>query len=194
MPRRMPALLLAALTLCASPAWAATYQIDPAHSSISFKIRHLFTQVPGVFRDFAGTIDYVPGQPEQWKAATTIQAASIDTRVEKRDTHLRSADFFDVEKHSAITFRSTGVTDVTEHGGKLHGLLTLHGVEKPVVLDFTVLGEGKDPWGHQRAGFSATTTLDRREFGIVWNEKLETGGVLLGDAVQVTLELEGVVK
>ena len=194
MSRRMPALLLAALTLGAAPAWAATYQLDPAHSSISFKIRHLFTQVPGVFRDFAGTIDYVPGHPEQWKAAATVQAASIDTRVEKRDTHLRSADFLDVDTYPTIAFRSTEATDVTERGGKLHGLLTMHGVEKPVVLDFTVLGEGKDPWGNQRAGFSATTTLDRREFGIVWNEKLETGGVLLGDEVQVTLELEGVVK
>ena len=180
-------------TLLWSPAvWAANYAIDKDHTTVSFKIRHLFSKVEGTFNDFAGTFVYDPGHPEQWTAEATIQAASIDTNVEKRDQHLRSKDFFDAGKYPAITFKSTGVTDVSATHAKLQGLLSLHGVEKPVVLDVEIHGEGKDPWSNFRAGFTATTTINRKDFGLTWNEVLESGQVLVGEEVQITLEVEGI--
>ena len=173
---------------------ATTYTIDRDHSTVSFKIRHLFSKVQGLFKEFEGTVDYTPGSPETWKAAATIQAASIDTGVGKRDQHLRSADFFDAEKYPAIAFVSTQVTDVTPESAKLHGTLTLHGVEKPVVLDLQIHGEGKDPWGNVRSGFTATTTINRKDFGLTWNQALETGQLLVGEEVPITLEIEGLAK
>lgn len=193
--RRLMLGMIAATWLCgASPAAATTYTIDKDHSAVSFKIRHLFSKVQGGFDDFSGTIDFEPGQPDQWKADAVIQAASINTRHEGRDKHLRSADFFDVEKYPTLTFKSTKVTDATQTSAKLHGVLTLHGVEKPVVLDLAIHGAGKDPWGNIRSGFTGTTTINRKDFGIVWNQALETGEVLLGDDVKVTVEVEGLVK
>ena len=180
--------------LLATPAWATTYVIDTDHTTVSFKVRHLFSKVEGTFRQFEGTLDYVSGHPEQWKTSATIQAASIDTRVEKRDTHLRSKDFFEVDTYPTIAFRSTEITDVQGTNAKLHGLLTIHGVEKPVVLDLEIHGEGKDPWGNVRSGFTATTKINRKDFGLNWNQALETGGVLVGDEVEITLEVEGLVK
>ena len=182
------------LWLIAPAAWATTYQIDPEHSTVGFSIRHLFSNVRGTFNQFEGSFDYVPGHPEQWKADATIQAASIDTHVDKRDTHLRSKDFFDVAKYPTITFKSADVTDVTPTGAKLHGILTIHGVDKPVVLDLAIHGEGKDPWGNVRSGFTATTKLTRKDFGLTWNEALETGQLLVGEEVDITLEVEGIVK
>ncbi|MBI2104064.1 MAG: YceI family protein [Candidatus Omnitrophica bacterium] len=180
--------------LVAPPVWATAYTIDQDHSTVTFKIRHLFSYVRGTFNEFEGTFEYVPGQPDHWKTQAVIQAASIDTRVEKRDTHLRSKDFFDVARFPTITFTSTQVTDATEAGAKLHGLLTIHGIEQPVVLDLAVHGEGKDPWGNQRSGFTATVTINRKEFGLTWNEVVETGQLLVGDEVEITLEIEGIVK
>ena len=174
--------------------WATTYQIDPEHTTASFKIRHLFSKVEGIFDKVDGQFDYVPGHPEQWKATATLQASSIDTRVAARDKHLRSADFFDAEKFPTITFTSTEVTEATAAGAKLHGLLTIHGVQKPVVLDLEIHGEGKDPWGNVRSGFTATTRIDRKEFGLTWNHAVETGQWLVGDDVDITLEIEGLVK
>ena len=195
MRHRFGGFILTALLLGGGPAaWATAYAIDPDHSAVSFKIRHLFSNVQGSFNTFEGRFDYVPDHPEQWKAEATIQAASIDTRVEKRDNHLRSADFFDVEKNPTIAFKSTEVTDTTPTTGKLHGILTMHGVEQPVVLDLDIHGEGKDPWGNLRSGFTATTRINRKDFGIVWNKALETGQLLVGDEVDITLEIEGIVK
>ena len=189
------ALVLAGIVWCGTPlAWATTYKIDPDHTTVSFKIRHLFSYVRGTFDRFEGDFDYAPGHPEQWKASATVQAASIDTRVEKRDTHLRSKDFFDVEQYPTITFKSTGVSDVTATSAKLQGLLAIHGVEKPVVLEVTVHGEGKDPWGNTRSGFTATTTIDRKDFGVSWNKVAEAGQLLVGEEVEVTLEVEGVAQ
>lgn len=187
-------LMIAASLILAPAAGATTYSIDKDHTTVSFKIRHLFSKVEGTFNEFSGTFEYVPGQPEQWKAEATIQAASIDTRVEKRDQHLRSADFFDVEKHPTITFKSATVTDATATSAKLHGLLTIHGVEKPAVLELAVHGEGKDPWGNVRSGFTATTRINRKDFGLTWNETLETGQLLVGEEVEITLEVEGIAK
>ena len=184
------AVLLGGARLAAS----ATYAIDPQHSTVSFKIRHLFSKVEGTFNAFEGTVDFVPGQPDQWRAAAVIQTGSIDTRVEQRDTHLRSADFFDAAQFPTITFTSTGVTGATDTSAVLRGRLSLHGVEHPVELQVTILGEGKDPWGNQRAGFTATTRIARTDFGITWNKALESGGVLLGDEVDITLDISGIVK
>ena len=172
---------------------AATYAIDPDHSAVTFKIQHLFSKVAGTFDRFEGTIEYEPGKPENWKTEAVIQAASIDTRVEKRDNHLRSKDFFEADKYPTITFKSAKVTDVTSQGAKLHGDLTIHGVTHPVVLDLSIHGVGDDPWGNTRAGFTATTTIDRKEFGITWNQPV-VGGLLLGDEVEITLEVEGLLK
>jgi polyisoprenoid-binding protein YceI len=114
--------------------------------------------------------------------------------VEPRDKHLRSEDFFAVEQYPAITFRSTKVTEVTPTSAKLHGLLAIRGVEKPVVLDLAIHGEGKDPWGNIRSGFTATTTINRKEFGVNWNEVVETGQLLVGEEVEVILEVEGIAQ
>ena len=187
------AVLFVSAALCAPPAWAAAYTIDPDHSAVTFKIRHLFSNVTGNFNQFEGTIDYEPGKPETWKTQAVIQAASIDTNVDKRDKHLRSKDFFDVEKYPTITFKSTQVTDAAGEGAKLHGDLTIHGVTKPVVLDLAIHGVGNDPWGNTRAGFTATVKIDRKEFGIDWNQPV-VGGALLGDDVEINLEVEGLLK
>ncbi len=173
---------------------AATYAIDKDHTTVGFKIRHLFSYVQGQFNDFAGSFVYEPGQPETWKVQAAIQAGSIDTNVEQRDKHLRSADFFDVATYPTLTFASSQVTAVTPTSAKVHGLLGLHGVEKPVVLDVEIHGVGKDPWGNVRSGFTATTTINRTEFGLTWNQALETGQLLVGEEVEIRLEVEGIVQ
>ncbi len=192
MRQRFGVFIVAGSLLWASAVWAATYTIDKDHTTVSFKIRHLFSKVEGTFNEFEGSFDYAPGHPEQWKANTIIQAASIFTRVEQRDKHLRSKDFFDVAQYPTLTFQSTKVTDAASTSAKLHGFLTIHGVEKPVVLDLAILGEGKDPWGNVRAAFTATTKINRKDFGLNWNEVLETGQLLVGEEVEITLEVEGI--
>ena len=192
--QRLLALFCFLALLSGRSAWAATYVIDPDHSAVTFKIRHLFSNVTGTFNKFDGTIDYEPGKPETWKAQAVIQAASIDTRVDPRDKHLRSKDFFEVETYPTLDFTSTKVTDAAPGGAKLHGLLKIHGVEKPVVLDLQIHGVGKDPWGNTRAGFTATTRVNRKDFGLTWNKAVEAGGFLVGDDVDITLEMEGLAK
>ena len=182
-----------ALTLCfTSLAIAETYRVDPAHTSVLFRVRHLFTTVTGRFQIFEGKIVYDEKQPTQAKVEGAIDAASIDTNVKKRDDHLRSADFFDVEKYPKITFQSSGVSDLDTPGtkGKMQGTLTMHGVTKPVVLEVSFLGKGKDPGGKERAGFHATTTVDRKQFGLTWNKALESGGLLVGDEVTIEIDIE----
>jgi len=184
-----------ALTLASgSLATAETYRVDPAHTSVLFRVRHLFTTVAGRFQTFDGRIVYDEKQPTQAKVEGTIDAASIDTNVKKRDDHLRSADFFEVEKYPKITFQSSGVSDLDTSGtkGKMQGTLTMHGVTKPVVLEVSFLGKGKDPGGKQRAGFHATTTVDRKQFGLTWNKALESGGLLVGDEVTIEIDIEAV--
>lgn len=184
---------LCLLAVFAPPVSAATYTIDADHSAVTFKIRHLFSKTTGSFNEFEGTFDYEPGKSETWKTEAMIQAASIDTNVEKRDNHLRSNEFFDVEKYPTITFRSAKVTDAAAESAKLHGDLTIHGVTKPVVLDLAIHGVGDDPWGNTRAGFTATTKIDRKEFGITWNQPV-VGSLMLGDEVEITLEVEGLLN
>ena len=182
--------LVFALIGAAAPASAKTYEIDPAHSSVSFKIRHLVGRVRGRFEKFSGTVDYEKGKPAAWKAQADIETASIDTSVSKRDDHLRNPDFFDAEKCPKISFKSRKVGDVKGGSAKLYGELTMHCVTKPVILDFQISGETKDPWGNLRLGASATGTLHRKDWGLTWNKALEAGGVLVGDDVELELDIE----
>jgi len=183
------------LVLSASTALATTYKVDPEHTSVNFTVRHLFTRVHGRFDKFEGTIIFDPKHPEQAKVWGSIEAASVNTNEPKRDKDLRSNHFFDVKKFPKITFKSTAVTDIDRRTktAKVHGFLTIHGVRRPVVLDATYLGAGKDPWGNEKAGFSATLTINRKDYGLTWNEVLETGGVLVGDLVSIELDVEGIV-
>lgn len=175
-----------------SQAFAEAYQIDKDHSSVSFKIKHLFSKVQGHFKDFEGSFTYEPGKPETWSANAVIQTDSIDTSVQKRDEHLKSPDFFDVAQYPTIEFTSAGVTDAAEDKGKLNGILKMHGVEKPITLDLEVHGVGNDPWGNTRLGATASTSINRKDFDLTWNKVLETGQLLVGEDVEITLEIEGI--
>ena len=167
------------------------YTIDSAHSGAHFTVRHMMiTNVRGAFRNVKGTVTFDPQNPAATAVEAEIETASIDTREPQRDAHLRSADFFDVEKFPSIVFRSTGIQAAGEGEWKLTGDLTIHGVTRPVVL--SVEGpapEAKDPWGNFRSGATATTKIKRSEFGLTWNAALEAGGVLVGDDVKIELEL-----
>jgi len=171
---------------------AVILTIDPAHSSIGFHVRHLMiAKVTGRFRTFSGTIHVEP-DPEQSWAEVSIDAASIDTAEPKRDAHLRSPDFFDVEKFPNLTFKSTSVEDRGRGKLEIYGNLTIHGVTKEVVLETESLGQAKDPWGSERAGFTASTTVNRTDFGLGWNQVLEAGGLLVGEKIEIVLEIEAV--
>lgn len=176
--------------MAGAAAAATTYTIDPAHSDVSFKIRHLIANVAGQFAEFDGTISADWDNLEASSVRFAIKAASIDTRNEDRDKHLRSADFFDVEKHPEITFVSDRITKAGDNSYSVTGKLTMHGVTKEVTLPVTYLGEMTDPWGNVKAGFALSTTLDRTAYGIVWNKALETGGFLLGEDVEIEINLE----
>jgi polyisoprenoid-binding protein YceI len=191
---RFSLLVLSAALFLGSPVFAANYAVDVDHTSVSFKIRHILSNVQGHFRQFEGTIAYEPGKPETWSAEGVIQAASIDTNVEPRDKHLRSADFFEVEKYPTISFKTVKVIEASDAAAKLEGLLTMHGIEKPVVLDVEIHGVAKDPWGNTRASFTVTTLLNRKDFGLTWNKTLETGQLLVGEEVKITLEVEGILQ
>ena len=187
-------LILAVLFLMPRLGFAAVYDVDLDHSTVSFKIRHLFSKVEGRFQKFQGTFEYEPGKPETWKTSGTIDTSSVNTNVEKRDAHLKSADFFDVEKFPTIEFKSVKVTEVNEAEGwvKGEGLITIHGVEKPIILEAKLHGEGKDPWGNTRLGFTATTLINRTDFGLGWNKVLETGKMLVGEEVEIIIEVEAI--
>ena len=167
-----------------------TYRIDKAHSEAIFQVRHLLTRVRGRFSDFEGEINYEEQNPEQSSVNVTIKAASVDTSERDRDTHLRSADFFDVEKFPTLTFKSTRVTWKGDDSFDVTGDLTIHGVTRPVTLSATFLGQAKDPWGKDRIAFEAATTINRKDFGLLWNAALETGGFLLGDGVKISLSVQ----
>lgn len=175
-------------------AHAETYTLDKDHTTVGFKVRHLLSWVNGSFKNFDGTFEYDSAKPETWKVNATIEAASIDTAVTPRDKHLRSKDFFDVEQFPAITFKSTGVREFTGNTVKLDGNLTIHGVTKPVTLDVEILGEVTDPWGNELSAFSATTKINRTDFGLTWNKAVETGQLLVGEEVVISLEVSGMKK
>lgn len=167
------------------------WQIDLSHSQIQFSVRHLMiSKVRGQFEQFAGTVNFDEQNPTNTTVNVTVDLNSINTRDEKRDGHLRSADFFDVENNPTMTFVSKAVEQTDEFNGRLIGDLTLHGVTKEIALDVQYSGTAKAPWGTTSAGFSAKGKLNRKDFGLNWNAALETGGVLVGDEVEIGIELE----
>lgn len=169
-----------------------TYQIDSAHSSAQFSVRHMMiSNVKGEFTKITGTVTLDPENLAGSSLDISIDATSINTREPQRDAHLKSADFLDVEKFPIITFKSTKVESDEPGEAKVTGDLTIHGVTKPVVL--AVEGptpEIKDPWGLQRRGATGTTKINRKDFGLTWNAALETGGVLVGEDIKITLDVE----
>jgi polyisoprenoid-binding protein YceI len=181
-------------TLAALPLRADTFAIDPNHSEVSFQIRHLVSQVRGRFNDFAGTVQLDPKNLPASSVEFHIKTTSIDTGVADRDKHLRSADFFDVAKYPEITFKSESIQPAGKDKYNVMGTLTMHGVSKKVTLPVTYAGQLKDPWGNTRAGFQIETTLDRKDYGIVWNKALDAGGAMLGDDVTIAINLETVKK
>lgn len=177
------------------PAFSAAYDIDASHSSVMFKVKHLaISTVTGRFDKFSGTFHYDPKDTGAWKVEAKIEAASINTGIDKRDDHLRSADFFAVDTHAELAFVSKEVMDIQDDRFKVSGDLTLHGVTKSVVLNVEVGGTVKDPWGNERAAFTAETKINRKDFGLTWSKALETGGLVVGEDVKIILEIEGIQK
>ena len=171
---------------------AAVWTIDPDHSNVGFKVRHLMvSNVKGSFDKHTGSVDINDKDITKSKVEVTIDTNSINTNVQKRDEHLRSPDFFDVAKFPTMTFVSKKVAKAGKDKLKVTGDLTLHGVTREVVLDVEPLSkESKDPWGNLRRGTTASTKINRKDFGLVWNKALETGGVVVGEEVTITLEIE----
>ncbi len=169
-----------------------SYSIDKAHSEATFQVRHLITKVRGHFTDFAGTIAFDPDQPADSHVSFTVSAASIDTGVEDRDKHLRSEDFFHVEKFPTLTFESTRAVKKSAQDFDVTGTLTIRGVAKEVTLPVTYLGTAKDPWGNTRAAFESEIAINRKDYGLVWNAALETGGFLVGDEVKISVSIQAI--
>lgn len=169
---------------------AGTWNIDPSHSEVDFTVTHLMiSKVRGRFSDISGSV-VTDGTPEGSKVTVEIGTASINTHESSRDTHLRSADFFDVEKYPKISFVSTAVKSKSDEEFRITGNLTIKGVTKSVDIDVKSEGSGRDPWGNDRAGFSGSLKIDRRDFGLTWNQALETGGVMVSNEVKLTLDVE----
>ena len=169
------------------------WNIDTSHSEILFSVRHMMiSNVRGQFTKFSGNINLDEANPANSSVDVTIDVASINTRDEKRDGHLTSPDFFDAATYPTITFKSTNVEKTGDNTGKIHGDLTIKGVTKAVALDTTFVGKAKSPWGTTSAGFNASTKINRTDFGLTWNVALETGGILVGEEITITIELEAV--
>jgi len=186
------ALVALALATAAATAIAAPekFTIDRAHSEMGFDVRHFFSKVHGRFEDFQGTIVFDANDPSKISVEGTATTASISTDNERRDSHLRSADFFDAEKYPTLSFKSTKVTADGKNKYKVAGDLTLRGVTKPVVFEAEYLGSGDTGDGRVKAGFTATTTVNRKDFGINWNKTFDNGSVMLGDDVTLVLSIE----
>jgi polyisoprenoid-binding protein YceI len=175
-----------------------TWQLDPAHSTVEFAVKHMmFTTVRGRFTTFSGTVQVDMQNPNNSRVEVTIDAASINTGVADRDAHLRTADFLDVERYPKIIFRSTRVEGAHKKEGdrfRVTGDLEIRGKAIPVTLAATFEGMGNDPWGKQRAGFAARSEIDRRDWGLLWNQALETGGILVGNSVKIEVEAQAVAQ
>jgi polyisoprenoid-binding protein YceI len=192
--KKMTALLALASLSLSSLAFATEYAIDKDHTTIAFQVNHLLGKQKGQFDDFDGSFGFDPSSAAKAKVNFTIQAASIDTNNKKRDEHLRSPDFFNAEKFKTLAFDGKGLTPAGEKKYKLTGNLTIHGVTKEVTFDVDYLGNLKDPWGNNRAAFVAVTQISRKDFGLTWNKVLETGGLMVGDSVEITLNIEAIEK
>ena len=178
-------------TAFAASTTSTPWQIDAAHTEIEFSVRHLMiSNTKGRFSNPTGTISYDAAKPGALELEISIPVNTIDTRNEQRDGHLRSADFLDAEKFPTMTFKGKRTDGDITGDFKLIGDLTIRGVTREVTLDATAEGAGGDPWGNDRLGFSATTKIDRKDFGLVWNQALETGGVVVGDQIKITINTE----
>ncbi|MCF8564596.1 YceI family protein [Alicyclobacillus tolerans] len=167
------------------------WNLDTAHSSVDFTIRHMMvSKVRGTFQTFEATIDADPEDLTTASIEFLIDVNSVNTRNEDRGNHLRSSDFFDVEHHPKMTFKSTKVTKMSPGEYELTGDLTIRGTTRPETFVVSYEGQGKDPWGNEKAGFEAHGTISRSEYGLTWNQALETGGVLVADQVQVTVDIQ----
>jgi polyisoprenoid-binding protein YceI len=173
---------------------AKAYAIDPSHTTAEFVVRHLMiSKVRGRFTSITGAIEVPEGNNVPVSVDVTIDAGSIDTREPQRDAHLKSADFLDAEKFANVTFKSTGF-EGSGDAFKVRGELTIHGVTREVVLDTTFEGRSTDPWGNDRIGYEAHTKISRKDFGLEWNQALETGGVVVGDEVKIELNVEAIAQ
>ena len=171
-----------------------TFVIDADHSEVGFSVRHLMSRTRGRFARFTGEIQLDRVQPENSSVRFEVDAASIDTRQKDRDAHLRSPEFFDVERFPVVRFTSRNIEKLDGERFRVEGALEMRGILKPVTLEVSYLGIARDPWGNERAGFSTQTIVNRKEFGMVWNAALDNGGVILGDDVTLTIDLETVLK
>ena len=170
-----------------------TWNIDASHSGIHFTVRHMVvSKVRGRFANYTGAITLDEGDVTASSVDVTIDAASIDTGVADRDKHLRSGDFFDVEKFPALRFKSNRVEKLGDDKLRVHGELAIRDVVRQVVLDAELGGRAKDPWGNERVGFTAKTSIDRKDYGLNWNQVLEAGGILVGDKIEIDLDVEAI--
>jgi polyisoprenoid-binding protein YceI len=180
-------------TATIAPTVTGTYTLDPSHSRLGFVARHaMVTKVRGSFDDFAGSITLDIDDPAASTAEVTMQVASVDTRNPQRDEHLRTNDFFDAPNHPEITFRSTGVSQTGSDTFDVVGDLTIKGVTKSVTVEFEFTGAATDPYGNERVGFEGKTTINRTDFGVNFNAKLDTGGVLVGEKITIELEISAI--
>ena len=167
-----------------------TFQIDKTHSEAMFQVRHLITKVRGRFSEFEGSITFDEAAPEQSAVTFTIQTSSIDTNAADRDAHLRSEDFFAVERFPALTFVSAKITKQGRDAFAVEGDLTIRDVTKRVTLPVSYLGKAKDPWGNEKVAFETEITINRKDYGLLWNAALETGGFLVGDDVKINVSIQ----
>ena len=170
------------------------YSIDPAHTTAEFVVRHMMiSKVRGRFAALKGGLELPADGNVPTAVQVTVDASSIDTREQQRDAHLRSADFFDVERFPDLSFVSSRITG-DENAFKIEGTLTIHGVSREITLDADFQGRATDPWGNRRIGYEAHTTISRKDFGLAWNQALETGGLLVGDEVRIELNVEAIAQ
>lgn len=168
-----------------------SWNIDNAHTLIEFSVRHMMiSNVRGRFERFAGSVDFNEAHPEASSVEVRIEAASINTNEPQRDNHLRSADFFEAEKYPYLTFKSTKIEKLDDATGRIYGDLTIRNITHPVVLEAEYNGQALSPWGKRSAGFTANTKINRKDWNLIWNQALETGGVLVGDEIKIHIELE----
>ena len=177
-------------TIAANPVPAGSYNVDPAHSNVGFEVRHMgIATVRGAFRRFQGKLDATGENPVLEGA---VEVASIDTGDQQRDAHLTAPDFFDADQHPQITFQTTAIEATDEGGIRLAGEITIKGATKPIELVGVVAEGGTDPWGNERVGFELEGTIDRREFGLSWNQTLPNGGLLVSNDVKLLISVSAV--
>jgi polyisoprenoid-binding protein YceI len=170
------------------------WNIDPTHSQAEFSVRHMFTKVRGHMVVASGVVDVDESDPTKAVIVARLDPSTVNTGVSVRDDHLRSLDFFDIQRYPEIVFHSTAISETAADHYAVIGVLSMHGVDKPVTLYARAAGDGIDPFGSRRAGVSARTTVNRKDFGLNWNRVLESGGLLVGDEIDINLEIEAVLE